>query len=570
MDFELRAAREKLERDQRERKERAKARLERERKAKAEAARQREAIEAAQRAKRLDAARARLEAEQQAEESLLLGNGILFSRTLEALPYNGFGDKIKLPSSCFTELSDQGALDKGPMYFRLSKIDDSGPPGSDATAKQERQTTHSGVLEFTAKEGSVELPPHVWSNLFSGDSPDVPLIEVCYVSLPKGTYAKLQPDGMGFSDIPNHKAVLETTLRRHATLSEGDIITVNYGELSYKLRILELKPASSVSVLDTDIEVDIEGSESVSDSNKNQHVLMPLVLGKAESGIVEEGKFNYYKFSIDDTISEKVATGFLNIEVKIEADTCNGDTNIYASRHPLVFPTQHRHEWSSHETGSKVLILKPKDPSLVAGTYSVGVFGFKGLAKYDISVAVKDNSRQRVGEQANFSSQVDADSVECQNCKHFISARSIIIHEAYCIRHNVLCKHDGCGVVLRKEEAADHVHCGKCRQAFQQAEIEKHMKVFHEPLHCPCGVVLEKEEMIQHQSSNCPLRLITCRYCGDMVQAGNEPVDARDRLRGLSEHESICGSRTAPCDSCGRSVMLKEMDIHVIAVHQKG
>lgn len=436
--------------------------------------------------------------DQQAEESLLLGKGILFSRILEALPYNGYGDKIKLPSSCFTELSDQGALDKGPMYFRLSKIDDSGPPSSDATAKQECQTTHSGVLEFTAKEGFVELPPHVWSNLFPGDSPDVPLIEVRYVSLPKGTYAKLQPDGMGFSDIHNHKAVLETTLRRHATLSQGDIITVNYGELSYKLRILELKPASSVSVLDTDIEVDIEGPDSVLDGNKNQHVLMPLVLGKAESGIVEEGKFNYYKFSIDDTISEKVATGIMNIEVKIEADACNGDTNIYVSRHPLIFPTQHCHEWSSHEMGSKVLILKPKDPSLVAGTFSVGVFGFKGLAKYDISVAVKDNSRQRVGEHANSSSQVDVNSVECQNCKHFISARSIFIHEAYCIRHNVLCKHDGCGVVLRKEEAADHVHCSKCGQAFQQAEMEKHVKVFHEPLHCPCGVVLEKEEMVRN------------------------------------------------------------------------
>ncbi|CBI28841.3 unnamed protein product, partial [Vitis vinifera] len=95
------------------------------------------------------------------------------------------------------------------------------------------------------------------------------------------------------------------------------------------------------------------------------------------------------------------------------------------------------------------------------------------------------------------------------------------------------------------------------------------MKVFHEPLHCPCGVVLEKELMVQHQASACPLRLITCRFCGDMVQAGSSAMDVRDRLRGLSEHESICGSRTAPCDSCGRSVMLKEMDIHQIAVHQR-
>ncbi|OAY79504.1 hypothetical protein ACMD2_08624 [Ananas comosus] len=38
--------------------------------------------------------------------------------------------------------------------------------------------------------------------------------------------------------------------------------------------------------------------------------------------------------------------------------------------------------------------------------------------------------------------------------------------------------------------------------------MEKHMKVFHEPLHCPCGVVLEMEEMVQYQSLTCPLRLI--------------------------------------------------------------
>lgn len=75
---------------------------------------------------------------------------------------------------------------------------------------------------------------------------------------------------------------------------------------------------------------------------------------------------------------------------------------------------------------------------------------------------------------------------------------------------------------------------------------------------------------MQHQSSDCALRLVTCKFCGDMVQAGTSAADVRDRLRGLSEHESVCGSRTAPCDSCGRAVMLKDMDIHQIAVHQRG
>lgn len=58
MDFELRRAREKLEREQRERKQRAKLKLEREKKAREESVRQREAIEAAQSRRRLDAAEA--------------------------------------------------------------------------------------------------------------------------------------------------------------------------------------------------------------------------------------------------------------------------------------------------------------------------------------------------------------------------------------------------------------------------------------------------------------------------------------------------------------------------------
>lgn len=57
MDFELRAATAKLEREQRERKEIARRRLERERKAKAEAAIQRDAIDSARRIKRIEEAR---------------------------------------------------------------------------------------------------------------------------------------------------------------------------------------------------------------------------------------------------------------------------------------------------------------------------------------------------------------------------------------------------------------------------------------------------------------------------------------------------------------------------------
>ncbi|XP_021768293.1 uncharacterized protein LOC110732635 [Chenopodium quinoa] len=564
MDYELRRAREKLQKEQKERKEMAKLKLQRERKAKEEASRQRQAVEEVQRARRLDAAEAQIKADEQIAENLLSGGGIMFHRILEAILYPGVGDKIKLPPSCFTGLSDQGAFDKGPVYFRLSIAGQES--SSDTSANSDSHgVTHSGVLEFTAEEGFVALPPHVWSNLFPSEAPAHPLIEIQYVRLSKGSYAKLQPEDISFLDLPNHKAVLETSLRQHATLSQDEVITVRHGELTFKIRVLELKPSPSVSVLETDIEVDIVNPDAASEKS-NQKVLIPLTFGAPESGVVEEGVYMYYKFSLDNDMWTTIAPGNARIEVKLEADTDSGDTDLYISKHPLMFPTHHQHHWSSHDMGSKTLILNSQDQNLGLGTYSVGIYGFKGTTKYKVLVNIQDSIN--CGQQAGLStSSIDVDSVECGNCKHYIPSRSIALHEAYCRRHNVACQYAGCGVILRLEDAKNHVHCNKCGKAFQQAEMEKHMIVFHEPLHCSCGVILEKEEMVQHQSSDCPMRMITCRFCGDIVQAGSSPMDMRDRFRGLTEHESVCGSRTAPCDSCGRSVMLKEMDIHQVAVH---
>lgn len=432
--------------------------------------------------------------DEQMQENLLAGEGVMFSQVLYAVKtYQGVGDKIKLPPSCFTKLSDQGAFDKGPIYFQLSLVHND---GSSQINGDNHGRTHSGVLEFTSDEGFVALPPHVWNNLFADANPDGAVVEVRYVRLPKGTYAKLQPERQGFSDLPNHKAILETSLRQHATLSEGDILTVNYGDLVHKLRVLELKPSSSVSVLETDVEVDIVSANSILDEI-DHHVLNPLAFEKSEQDRVREGNFVYYKFSIDNETWDRIANGNARIEVKLEAETDSGDTDLFISKHPLIFPTRHQHEWSSHDIGSKCLILTSKDRGLGVGTYSVGVYGFKGTTRYRITVHIEDDSDRVAGQQVSSSlTSLDMDTEQCQNCKHFIPRRTIALHEAFCRRHNVTCQYAGCGVVLRVGEASNHVHCNKCGQAFQRGEIEKHMKVFHEPLHCRCGITLEKEDMV--------------------------------------------------------------------------
>lgn len=579
MDFELKAAKAKWEREQKQRKEDAKARLQREKKAKEEAARLREALEAAQAQRRLEEAQAAVAARLQEENDFFAGDGIIFNAVFRAIPVLGDGDKIKLPPSAFEQLSSQGALEKGPMFFEISVNVES--PATTASAEMPdavdpKQTTNCGVLEFTASEGYAELPPHVWVNARLSDIPssESSYVRVRYVRLPKCTYAKLFPENSDFADVPNHKAVLETKLRQHATLSEGDLLVVQHGGVDYTLRVTELKPASNVSVLETDMEVDVVYTVSAPGSN-SQGRLAPLELGKPQSGSVEESSYKYYKFTLDQKLLEAVSEGNTDVSVHLEIDGggVTSDADLYVAAHPVLFPSQHQHQWASHDLGSKIIHLTGAGKSLSSNSYSVGVYGYRNKAVYRVwvqSQPIGHMSGQRVGVTSTAlqgDTIVQAGFEVCGNCRQVIPSRTIALHEAFCKRHNTICQYPGCGVVLRQEEFKKHVHCSRCGQSLQQEELEKHLKVYHEPQACRCGATFARDDMVKHQATSCPLRTIMCRFCGDMVQAGSEVDNIRDKLSGLTQHESQCGSRTAPCESCGRVVMLKEMDVHRAAAH---
>jgi hypothetical protein len=333
--------------------------------------------------------------------------------------------------------------------------------------RQEPQSTHAGVLEFTAVEGSVELPPHVWRNvgfinsqgIFNFLEGGTWMVRVRYVRLPKGTYAKLQPEDADFADVLNHKAVLETKLRQHASLSQGDLLLVNHGGYDYGLRVLELRPQSSVSVLETDLEVDI--TATVDGGLSAQGRLTPLLLGKPEAGMVEEGEYKYFRFTIDSKLEKEVSKGDVEILVTLDVDNQAGkgaDADLYVSAHPVLFPTQHQHQWSSHDMGSKVICITDLEKlnqspegisakTLSAGSYSVGVYGFRGVTKFKLGVEAKPTVQkpsqgQRVGagsqgleSSIGTSSNIrppDDGFLKCDNCKQLIPARTIVLHEAYC------------------------------------------------------------------------------------------------------------------------------------------
>ena len=76
------------------------------------------------------------------------------------------------------------------------------------------------------------------------------------MSLPKGSYVKLQPHSKDFLDISNPRAVLETTLRNFSCLTVGDAVPIHYNNKTFWINIVEAKPADAISVIETDCNVD--------------------------------------------------------------------------------------------------------------------------------------------------------------------------------------------------------------------------------------------------------------------------------------------------------------------------
>lgn len=148
------------------------------------------------------------------------------------------GDKIIMPPSALDRLASLH-IDY-PMLFELR---------NDAA----NRVSHCGVLEFIAEEGMIYMPYWMMENMLlqEGD-----IVRVKNVTLPKGTYVKLQPHTKDFLDISNPKAILETTLRNYSCLTTGDSIMVAYNNKKYYIDIIETRPANAISIIETDCEVD--------------------------------------------------------------------------------------------------------------------------------------------------------------------------------------------------------------------------------------------------------------------------------------------------------------------------
>lgn len=150
------------------------------------------------------------------------------------------GDKILLPPSAFDTLA-RLQVDY-PMLFNL-KSDGSG------------QSTHCGVLEFTAEEGTCYIPFWMMQNLLISEG-DV--ITVSNVSLPKAKMIKLKPQHVDFLEISNPKAVLEFALRNFSCVTKGDVIQIPYNNKNYQFELKEVEPQDAACIIETDCNLEFD------------------------------------------------------------------------------------------------------------------------------------------------------------------------------------------------------------------------------------------------------------------------------------------------------------------------
>lgn len=184
------------------------------------------------------------------------------------------GDKVIMPPSALDRLASLH-IDY-PMLFELQN------PST-------QRMSHCGVLEFIAEEGMIYMPYWMMQNMLleEGDT-----VKVKNATLPKGTYVKLQPHTTDFLDISNPKAVLETTLRNFSCLTTGDSIMVAYNNKKYYIDIIETKPASAITIIETDCEVDFAPPLDYKEPEKVPAVPAAASTSQGETKEAEEAKFS--------------------------------------------------------------------------------------------------------------------------------------------------------------------------------------------------------------------------------------------------------------------------------------
>ncbi|KXG53901.1 Ubiquitin fusion degradation protein UFD1 [Penicillium griseofulvum] len=474
---------------------------------------------------------------------------------------------------------------------------------------------YAGIREFSAEENEVALSALLRESLDIKDEeflsendepqhPAVPQIErehsprigpavtVHAKQLPKGTYVRLRPLEAGY-DPEDWKALLEKYLRDNfTTLTTGELLTVP-GTRSESFRFLVDKvfpEGEGICVVDTDLEVDIvalsedQARETLQKRLEKASRAPGTVSGSSIGGILSVGENVNAQVLPGEYVDYELRDWSRQDTIQIELTTDNPEVSLFAS--PFSTRQRGRPRSDMHALGDfssqspKKFILRPTNVVLedaealyIAVHADAASSGSSGLPKQSPSqyhLRITLNPLDSPVSHAETEKSNEPGDVQCKNCQQWVPERTLVLHENFCLRNNILCPQ--CQNVFQKRstEWQNHWHCPHDSGHGNDAPSkEKHATIFHQTYQCTdCAEDFEGlPSLAQHRTTDCPGKLILCQFCHLLVpQKGDSNPDFRDpevMLSGLTPHELVDGGRTTECHLCSKIIRLRDMNTHL-------
>jgi hypothetical protein len=482
---------------------------------------------------------------------------------------------------------------------------------------------YAGIREFSADDGEVALSSYLMEALgiqeedlqltkpktngnvidLTGDDEDVVMeddnrlkITVKASQPPKGTYVRLRPLEAGYNP-DDWKSLLERQLRAsYTTLTKDSMLSVR-GVKSEEFRFLvdKFRPeGDGICVVDTDLEVDIEAlneeqaretmrqiaarSQRAPGTAAGSSVGHTIDIWKDVDGQVLEGDYVDYDLPSWDR-SRSLVIELSGIEDGDEVDLFVSPK----SSRQRALPRDSEHvfgDFSSPKSGTKTIIIQPTNVELEgAESLLVAIHGYRLPEEEDDTSSKQPPRKYKLRARAQKGSSDDTavehspEEEQCKNCRQWVPKRTMMLHENFCLRNNILCP--SCQQVFQKNSAEwkAHWHCPDHADASGNTELShaKHQDVFHGTHICSwCGPSFTFSSLAllaQHRTSVCPGKLILCQFCHLEVPQEGDAADpsavAETVLTGLTAHERADGGRTTDCHLCGAIVRLRDLPAHL-------
>ena len=490
------------------------------------------------------------------------------------------------------------------------------------------RVVYAGIREFSAEDGEAELSPFLQEALGlqqgGGTKEEAIVIEddegvrvnggtgatitVHAKQLPKGTFVKLRPLEAGY-DPEDWKALLEKHLRNnYTTLTNGEVLVVQGGKglhgkkEEFRFLVDGFKPdVDGICIVDTDLEVDIEAlnEEQARETMKRIAEKMTRAPGTNEGSSaggdldifsVKEGQVLPGEY-VDYQLSSWDRSQALEIELTGGDD----DEEVDLLVNPLsatqrAKPRLDEHVFADFDPRpTKRIRLERTNVELEQAEalfISVHVFSTTEIEGGEAQAQPKDQTPHRYTLRARHPSPDETSSseelieishsledVQCKNCLQWVPQRTLMLHENFCLRNNILCP-KGCGQVFQKRSAEyqSHWHCPH-DSAYGNTSTahDKHDGINHPSSVLRCSECSTQETfpsipaLAQHRTTTCPAKLILCRFCHLVVPQEGDPdiPNGEALLSGMTVHELADGARTTECHMCNKIVRLRDMETHL-------